>query len=614
MMNRFGTRPEIRCSVSRKSDVRNRFSTEVSGFIFRGLVLTSIVSLWSGGNLSAATTTEVTVAIGKGSQYLQQAIQNAHAGKKTLAALALYKAGVPKESAVIQDALNEVLKKFEGGRYRPGGEHFYEAGVEATLLADFDPEKYRPQLTLLRDYIVQNQQENGGWDYPNGGHGPDSVGDTSLIQYCCLGLWAVERAGLKVDPRVWEKVLNWHTRYQGGDGGFAYCPGLMAGDGQGKPTLNMTVNAVGSMHIAMLQLSPSFLPLEQNRPEKKPAADGDGPVRPKFGILEQVEIDTRPKEDSYVGTIPNASIASVRKAHDWVVTRFRPENKETGNRAYYYYSLERMAALANLQNLGGRDWFNECADVLIKSQAADGSWAMSQYYGPEVDTAFIVLFLTRSTGRLLKRTVEPQVGGGTLAGGRGLPDDLSDVDFNGRQVKGKEPPKEPLDKLLASLMNTGEIDIADVQDQIIEQVQIGDRKELIGQIDRLIKLVDHPEANVRQTVVWAIGRTDNLELARHLIDALSDRDLGVMIEAQNALCWISRKPLGFGLPQDPIEELPPNATAQQKRDAITDWHRKAVLAWGQWYLQNRPFRDRGDEFEAILRAKLERLKEGVALR
>lgn len=563
-------------------------------------------------DVSAVDATQVQAALGKGVQFLQSQYENLRGPRRTLAALAMYKAGTPADSPQVQEAVKAILERCEGESYRAGRDHVYEAGIDATLLADVDPEEYRPQLTKIRDYLIRELRPVGAWDYPSGRD--DTNGDTSVTQYGCLGLWAIARAGIEIDPQVWIQIIEWHVQFQNMDGGFAYVPGLSKYGVYGNAsTLNMSVNAVGNVYIAAMQLDPTFAPLKNDRPQKEKSSKPER-EKPKFGLLQQVDLEKPAEKKTASLQIPPAAVACTRKAYNYVVPRFRAENRESFHAGYYYYSLERMAALADIARIGDRDWFDECAEFLISRQQDNGSWSLSQHLDDLHDTCFAVLFLTRSTGKLLRRRTEPTVGGGLLAGGRGLPDDLSDVEFDGTTVKGKEAPKEPFDKLLASLSKTGDIDFSDVQEQFVEQVQLGDRKELIGQIDQLLKLVDHPDATVRQTVVWAIGRTGDMALAQHLINALSDEDIGVMIEAQNALCWLSRKPLGFGLPRDPLAELEANATDQQKRDAVTAWHKQAVLSWGRWYLENRPFDERGDEFEAILRARMDRLREGVAVR
>ena len=330
-----------------------------------------------------------------------------------------------------------------------------------------------------------------------------------------------------------------------------------------------------------------------------------------MGAIEAVDLDKQEAEKGKKtiapGRIPDATFTTTKNALHWVATRFDTVNRLSDHAAYYYYSLERMGALANITKLEGRDWYNECAEELLSTQAPDGSWKISSYGGADSDTCFAVLFLTRSTGKILKRTtVEPPVGGGLLSAGRGLPDDLKDVDANGNVKKKKE--KSSLDDLISSLQNAEEINLEETQAELVQQIQLGDKKQLVGQKDKLLKLVEVPNPEVRRTAIWAIGRTGDLSLAKFAILGLSDPDSGVMRESHLALCWTARKPNAFKLPLDPLDGLPMDAGTDQKSAAIESWRRQALRLWGEWYLRNRPYNERGDEFETNLRNKLLELK------
>jgi prenyltransferase beta subunit len=553
---------------------------------------------------SAATKEQIQASIDRGVAFLRQGYSKAPEGHRGLIGLTLLKAGLPASTPEIRDAIALARKKCSEGGYKGHGEHYYEAGVDATLLAD-SGEECKAELEIIAKYIVDGQNPNGGWTYP--GEGESVSGDTSLIQYCALGLWAADRMGVEIDPQVWVKMIEWHARYQGGDGGFAYRPGTMGGDGMGQATLNMTVNSIGSIHIAMLHLDNNSVPFMDRAAPARQSAASAAPA----SVLEVVEIDKEKTNATAAKVgVPAVAKPTIMKAYGWLSSRFRVSNEPAINRMYYYYSLERMGALADIQKIGSHDWYNECADYVIKIQKPDGSWKESNYITltAEIDTAFAVLFLTRSTGKLLKRT-EPKYGDGLLAGGRGLPDDLSEATFNGRTVEEKKKPVGPLDELLASLEKTGDIDISEMQEQIVEKIQVGNREDLIKQKDLLVRLASHPDPANRQMAMWALGRTDDMRLAMHLIRGLDDVDLGVMVEAQTALCWLARRPRGFGLPEDPTDALPPDATAEAKRAAIVGWHRAALTQWGRWYLESRPYEDRGDEFEAWLRLRLEELRK-----
>ena len=193
-----------------------------------------------------------------------------------------------------------------------------------------------------------------------------------------------------------------------------------------------------------------------------------------------------------------------------------------------------------------------------------------------------------------------------LSGGRGLPDDLKELDASGNVKKKKE--KSSLDDLLASLQDANAVDLDEAQAEIVQQIQLGDRKDLIGKKDMLLKLVESPDPDVRKTAIWAIGRTGDLSLARFALRGLDDPNQSVMLESHMALCWTARKPNAFKLPLDPLEELAADAGPDQQSAAVELWRRQALRLWGDWYLRNRPYSERGDEFETNLRNRLLELK------
>ncbi|REK31314.1 MAG: hypothetical protein DWQ45_02270 [Planctomycetota bacterium] len=582
------------------------------------LLGTLIVSWMRPGPAAAADQAQVQQAITKGTNLLRSEIDKSGGGQKSLIAVALIKAKEPPASPAIRAAVDAVLAKIQDGAYEPPSAvhiQLYEAGVDAMLLADAvkipdqsDPaylefvHPYKEQLAAITRYILSYQLSSGAWDYPPGHPRGPSAGDTSVTQYAMLGLWAAARAGVEIDPTVWERTIEWHIGRQNRDGGFAYVPGTDHGFGAGRSTLNMTINAVGSTYIALMHLNPGNLPDITDPKIAQPAGAAkkdDENVR--FGVLEKVdvaEVDDTDSDERPQGKIPPATGQLLAAAYNWIVPRFRPENDAPGYDAYYYYSLERMAALARMPKIGEADWFNVCADYLIQTQEDDGGWGSSAHVGVGVNTAFAVLFLTRSTAQVVGTPVPADpIGGGLQKGGRGL-------SFDGL---GGEKPKQPLaelDDLLDKLSAAGDFTIEEVQEQIVKQVQIGDKEALIERKDLLVEYVQHPDAEVRRTAVWALGRTNDLSLAKHLITALDDQDLGVIIEARNALCWLSRKPTGLGEAADPFEDLPEDATAEQRSSAIAAWHAELIRKWGEWYLEHRPYKDRGDEFEANLLRKI----------
>jgi hypothetical protein len=62
---------------------------------------------------------------------------------------------------------------------------------------------------------------------------------------------------------------------------------------------------------------------------------------------------------------------------------------------YFLWSLERVGVVYGVDKVGGFDWFDIGSTALVRSQSPDGSWQVGNY-GTEVNTAFAVLFLSRS--------------------------------------------------------------------------------------------------------------------------------------------------------------------------------------------------------------------------
>lgn len=581
------------------------------------------ISFFQFGHCSiAADKTEIQAAISKGAAHIKSTLSKKNGAAKSFAYLTLLKAGEPSDSPLMQEAVKHVRDKVKDNIYSGAREHIYEAAIDITLLADLDGEKYKPDIEIIASYILEHQNEAGWWTYPPPFSKSGCInGDVSITHYACLGLWAAARAGIPIDAKVWTKVLNWKSSCHNDDGGYTYWPGTAVGVSNGNSSLNMTVNSVGTMYIAMINLDPKRVPKmdkggktqQPTKGEKSNKAEATAPATKKRpGVVEAVDLDSEEDQESSkiktTGQIPSSAISSSMTAFRWVTVRFVTENRDSPFSAYYYYSLERMGALLNITKIGDHDWYNECADVLISKQNADGSWAMTTFDGPENDTCFAVLFLTRSTGKILKRTtIEPPVGGGLLSGGRGLPDDLSELDANGNPKK-KKTEKSSLDDLLAALQNSDGAGLEETQSELIQMVQLGDKKQLVGQKDKLVTLISQPDPEVRRTAIWAIGRTGDLSLAKYAILGLDDPDLGVAMESHLALCWTARKPNAFKLPLNPLADLPADAPEDQKAAAVESWRRQALRLWGEWYLRNRPYADRGDEFETNLRNRLLQLK------
>lgn len=536
---------------------------------------------------------EVLAAVRKAMDYFQKTNLPVAPNEVGLVAYSCLAAGETVDSPVVRDMLGKVLSKISGGEYVQTHHHIYEAGVDAMALAAADKEKYRDKIQIIANYIMKNQKSNGSWDYPAIDHG----GDTSITQYAMLGLWAAARAGIEIPPNVLDNAASWHMRTQLKNGGFGYQP--LGGDPEVKYSMTMAgVGSMGIVRVLMTQIPLEFESLN-DEPEVKTKKDEKA-----FGVLERVTPKDAPDLPATADKGVKLQVSradlekSIRGGMGWLSSNYTLDKSKIGQswHLYYMYGLERAASLGNYEKIGGHDWYTEGYRIILKAQNADGSW--TDIGGVTASTCFATLFLMRATEKLVPKAAPPKpppkaatVGGGLQIGGRGLPTDLGNVQTSGGNITAKKT-DTPLDKLLAELENPKSQNVETAQAALVEAVQVGQREKLIGQKDLLLKLAKDPRVDVRRTAFWALGRCNDLRVAPVLIQGLMDADYDAAVEARNALCVLSRRPRGFGLPDDLIAKLPANASQAEKESAFERWRDDDIRRWRDWYQSVRPYSER----------------------
>lgn len=544
---------------------------------------------------ACAEKADIEKAVNRGKAFLLSQPKTGAAGN--LACYALIKAGVDKEHPDIQKACADVVAKCQGSRYLPQI-HSYEAGVDAMLVEAVDREKYKPQLTAIAQYLVDRQRPHGGWYYPSEVGGGMEFGDTSITQYAILGLWAAVRADVDVPTDTWERAAKWLLVTQRREGGFGYHPSdpKLNNGATGTDILGtMTVAGTGSLLVIRHVLFTEAVFDEGVRPAA---------ASRRFGVLER-PTDEKEKPKASVRNNPTMSVGTFDKALKEAV-KYTGDHFADGNALgsyanYYFYGVERCAALLDVEKLGTHDWYNEGSDNLLLRQAGDGSW--NDACGQQPATALTLLFLTKATAGTINKPkrAAPVVGGGLLVGGRGLPDKLDAIKVKEGEVT-KKKTQGSVDALFTELEKSSGAQVEEAQEAVVEVVQLENPQELIGQVDRLKRLSSDKRVEVRRTAMWALGRTGNVSVAPYLIKGLSDSDESVIREASTALCILSRRPNGSGVSPDPTEGLSDDADDQAVRDHVKKWQKESTKAWNDWYLKIRPYDERDDR--AALKKKL----------
>jgi hypothetical protein len=247
-------------------------------------------------------------------------------------------------------------------------------------------------------------------------------------------------------------------------------------------------------------------------------------------------------------------LASLNRGDQWMEKNYEVEIERFTS--YYMYALERYKSFQEL--LDGRaieepKWYNNGVEYAIRSQKSPGVWNTGCGEGP--DTAFTVLFLLRSTQKMIRQSL----GEGLSIGGVGLPA-AGDIKFrNGKLVA--EVPKTEVDDMLSTLD-------AMAQDPSALVLDAGDAKS----IRKLEQVARTGPWQARIVAVKALSRTGDLDRVPTLLYALTDPQPEVVLAARDGLRFLSRRFDDFG---------PPNGfTREQQYDALNKWK--------LWYKSVRP--------------------------
>lgn len=535
-----------------------------------------------------------------------------------LAAYTLTKADVPADDPAIQKYLEVVLKRCSEDTYQfthPSA--YYVAATDALALEAIDPDKYNRELQTLADFIIEGQRDHGGWYYLGKDSAVEStLGDTSITQYSILGLWACQRAGIDIPRGVWNKTLSWLLATQLETGGGTYQqPWPPSKTRTERPTMSVAhCSSVGIVSLNLYGVS-----LHEAGKDGRSIRGGA-----KFGVLEKRGNQSNPGPVGGLLIKPAAAKTSVARSTAWL-NRRHTSNVRSHKRWFYYYlyGVERTAAIHDIEQLNGEDWYIAGAQSILQTLNDDGTLKMATSGAEKSSVCFAILFLTKSTGKLFQRKTTYNSGAGLMAGGRGLPDDLKAVEMKDGDVKVRKS-LGSLDDLLAKLKRsrTDDIDFGRTQKAVVEKIQLEDRENLVGQRERLLILAADRDPEIRRTALWALARCAHLEDSTLFFKTLSDvqkqilkneksvdiSEVAVAIEARNALCWLSRRPLGLVnridnvlSPQYPYDLLPEgvdaeNATHEQVLSATKTWLDHVVPAWKKWHLDNRLYKQR-DDFE-----------------
>src|SRR5579885_453943 len=430
------------------------------------------------------------------------------------------------------------------------------------------------------------------------------IGDNSNTQFATLGLWVARRHGLPVD-RALQLVDQRFRGSQNADGGWSYVPmGRMPGPR--PPMMGPGNGSTPAMTCAgLLGLAVHHGAVNDKAKEKggRPARDPGNDAVVQAGLRA-------------LGTCIGKPQGNVGQAQAFSVPMI---GQGRGGRAYYFlWSLERVAVAYGLDTIGGKDWYNWGAEILLANQAQDGGW-YGEYSPGGCDTCFALLFLRRAnlakdlTANLkgkVKDVVQLRSGGVGGGGLKGIPSLRPAIDPNEKtsptstvpeKEQVKPPPvvpgsakggDDPVARLEAKLVDAPPAR----RDKVLEELRDGKGGEytqaLAGAIykldgaDRkkarealaerlsglktttLARYLDCDDPELRRAASLALAmKEDKSQLAR-IIDLLDDPEVSVQRAAYASLKSLTGKDFG------------PAAKASRAE------HARAVAAWREWLKKN----------------------------
>jgi hypothetical protein len=262
----------------------------------------------------------------------------------------------------------------------------YSVALRACVYAELpDPShnaELRSDLRWLEETQIDRGEHRGMYDY---GHSFGLGGDYSNSQYGVLGVWYAAQVGLEVPRTYWKKVEDAWRDGQNLDGGWGYLPGST------NSYASMTAAAAATLYITNDYLT-SRESADLNKViVNKPLDDAIKWLGDNFAV------DVNAGRDTMLGQ-PHA-------ADNGVLNMFGQMGRNGGFYVnYMLFGFERVGEASGLTHFGAHKWFDEGADYLIRTQAADGSWTGS--IDAQADTAYSLLFLSRGRSPVVMQKLQ----------------------------------------------------------------------------------------------------------------------------------------------------------------------------------------------------------------
>ncbi|MCO5168536.1 MAG: hypothetical protein M9894_19525 [Planctomycetes bacterium] len=418
------------------------------------ITLALVIVPWlalSAGPARAVTDDEVSAAVERGVQWLRSrqdqdgafrdrwAGQNYKTGETALALLTLLKCGARPDDPAIDRGFNWLLAQplqrvYEVSVAVMALEARYTPDEKASIASQdplatqirqrfqkIAPARDRDWLARAVEFLIAQQDRSGQWKYPGFGDP-----DVSNAQFAVLALKAARRMSVRVPKEVFLLTTNYLLEHQEAGGPevpsfevpAADQPIQGLHDRRARERERQAQRDRERRQSGGTRTREGESPSDGTRTRTPMRARGWG-YRPGHGprgsmtaagvailVIAKDELEETP---GYAERLGPRLDQALRDGAAWLAQRFRADahpGAEPDWLFYYLYTLERAGTLLALDRFGGRDWYQEGAQVILSKQHGDGKFVAGmsgETDGELAGSCLALLFLKRSTVPVIKR-------------------------------------------------------------------------------------------------------------------------------------------------------------------------------------------------------------------
>lgn len=229
-------------------------------------------------------------------------------------------------------------------------------------------------LQRLGRLLAEGQCANGAWTYGLGS-GCGLGGDNSNTQFAALAAWVSRRHGVANDAGLQRLDQYFRGSFDESAGGWGYF-----GGGGATPTMT----CAGLVGIAI------------HRGAEQQLLSGGG--MPGKALRGRPQAKGGAKDTAANDPIAKRALAAL--GHE-LRSADKNSSAPLNSDLYFFWSLERVAVIYDLREIGGVDWYRWGAKRLVQGQSPNGEWrgvscTKRWPFEEAVGTSFGILFLSRA--------------------------------------------------------------------------------------------------------------------------------------------------------------------------------------------------------------------------